>query len=377
MIRLGVVGCGRVTESRHLPALRRVPSIEVVALADVDEERLHNVAGAFGVAQRYTDYRALVEDKRVDAVAVCVPPALHSEIALATISARKHVFIEKPLALTLGECDLLSDAASRADSLTVMVGFNMRWHRLVREARERVRRGDLGKVKLARTLFVSGVRNRSGYPGWRRRRESGGGAILELGVHHFDLLRFVLGSDAREVYATSAAEDEAAVVSMIMSRDEHTVTSLCEGTGENHELEIYGERGWLRVSCYRADGFEQVAAGQYPGSIRGRVGKLKRTLLDLPRILRQARMGGDYVATYREEWRHFAHAVSNGRSPEATIEDGRHALEIALAAWVSTETKRAVSIVSEDLVATTEPASLPDAVSFVPTFPPEKQTHTV
>jgi predicted dehydrogenase len=173
-VRVGIVGCGRVTETRHLAALRGVRGVEASALADVDAARLSRVADACGVARRYADWRGLVRDENVDVVAVCVPPALHAPVALAALDARKHVFIEKPLALTLEECDLLDAAVERAGGPKVAVGFNMRFHRLVREAREHVERGRLGRVKLVRTVFASGMRARPEYPEWRRRRESGG-----------------------------------------------------------------------------------------------------------------------------------------------------------------------------------------------------------
>jgi predicted dehydrogenase len=343
-VRVGIVGCGRVTETRHLAALRGVRGVEASALADVDAARLSRVADAYGVRRLYEDWRALITDENVDAVAVCVPPALHAEVALAALDAGKHVFIEKPLALTLEECDLLDAAAERADGLKVAVGFNMRFHRLVREAREHVERGRLGRVKLVRTVFASGMRARPEYPEWRRRRESGGGAIFELGTHHFDLVRFVLGEEAREVYASCDETDETSVVALKTDGDVQVVTALSEGTAEGHELEFYGERGSLRVSCYRADGIERLDAGQYAGSVRTRLNSLTRTLRALPRVLAPARRGGDYVNSYAEEWRHFAEAVRGRARVSATLEDGRRALAIALAAAESSRTGRAVKI---------------------------------
>jgi len=333
-----------VTETRHLAALRGVRGVEAVALADVDAARLSKVADAYGVARRYEDWRGLVSDEPVDAVAVCVPPALHAEVALATLDAGKHVFVEKPLALALEECDRLDAAAARSEASKVTVGFNMRFHRLVREARETLARGELGRVKLVRTVFASGTRARPEYPEWRRRRESGGGALFELGTHHFDLLRFVTGQEAREVYASCDETDETSVVTLKTDGDVQVVTALSEGTCEGHELEFYGERGWMRVSCYRADGIERLDAGQYAGSVRARLDNVARTLRALPRVLAQARRGGDYVNSYAEEWRHFAEAVRGRVEVGATLEDGRRALEIALAAAESSRTGRAVKI---------------------------------
>lgn len=343
-VRVGFVGCGRVTETRHLSALRGVRGVEASALADVDAARLSKVGDSYGVARRYEDWQRLVRDEQVDAVAVCVPPALHAQVALAALDAGKHVFIEKPLALTLEECDRLDAATARAEGLNVTVGFNMRHHRLVREARDTLARGELGRVKLVRTIFASGTRARPEYPEWRRRRESGGGAIFELGTHHFDLVRFMTGQEAREVYASCDETDETCVVTLKTDGGVHVVTALSEGTSEGHELEFYGERGWLRVSCYRADGIERLDAGQYAGSVRTRLNNIARTLRALPRVTAQARRGGDYVDSYAEEWRRFADAVRGRARVSATLEDGRRALEMALAAAESSRTGRASKI---------------------------------
>jgi predicted dehydrogenase len=167
-VRVGFVGCGRVTETRHLAAFRRVRGVEAVALSDVDAARLSSVAERYGVARRYEDWRGLVEDERVDAVAVCVPPALHASVALAAIDAGKHVFIEKPLALTLDDGDSLVAAAARAAGLRAAVGFNMRLHRLVREARASIARGELGRVKLVRTIWARTTSTSSGSRSGRR-----------------------------------------------------------------------------------------------------------------------------------------------------------------------------------------------------------------
>lgn len=153
-VRVGFVGCGRVTETRHLAALRGMRGVEASALADVDAARMSKVGDAYGVERRYEDWQRLVRDERVDAVAVCAPPALHAPVALAALEAGKHVFVEKPLALKLEECDELDAAASRAEGLKVTVGFNMRFHRLVREARDTLARGELGRVKLDRKSVV-------------------------------------------------------------------------------------------------------------------------------------------------------------------------------------------------------------------------------
>jgi myo-inositol 2-dehydrogenase/D-chiro-inositol 1-dehydrogenase len=344
MIRLGIVGCGNVTQLRHLPALRRVSGVKVSAVSDINPARLDHVAGQFDAVRRYTDYRQLIEAGEVDAVAVCVPPQLHAEVTLAALEANKHVFIEKPLALSLEECDLLRACAARHVALKIMVGFNLRWHRLVRAARETIRRNELGEIKLVRSVFTSGVRLSDDFAEWRMRQQSGGGALFELGVHHFDLLRFLFEKDVEEIYASSLSEGETAIVAARLNGGTQVVSAFSEGTGENHEIEIYGERGWLRVSCYRADGLEQFGAAEYPDALMTRLRGLTRTLLKVPRMIRQSRRGGDYVASYEEEWRHFVGAITHDSPVASTLTDGRRALEIALAAWEANTTKRAIRL---------------------------------
>src|SRR3954451_12464186 len=110
-IRLGIVGCGAVTQRHHLRALKRVPGVKVVALADQDTTLLERLAAEYRVSERYATYRELVQAGNVDAVAVCLPPHLHAEVALAALEQGKHVFIEKPLALNLADCDRLIEAS--------------------------------------------------------------------------------------------------------------------------------------------------------------------------------------------------------------------------------------------------------------------------
>lgn len=341
-----------MTETRHLPALRATRGAQVVALADTDAERLERVASRFRIAGRFADCEEMLRGAELDAVAVCVPPRVHSAVALAALEAGKHLFIEKPLALSLRDCDLMIERAAATDSTNVtkttkaMVGFNMRWHALVREARACVARGELGRVKLVRTALTSGVRKGSDFPAWRARREEGGGAGFELGVHHFDLARFLLGSEADEVFA-DWTDDETATVALRMSDGAQVLSAFCEGTVESHEIEIFGERGRLRVSCYRSDGLERFGAGDYAGSVGVRLRGLARTARSLPRMLARARRGGEYVSTYAAEWRHFVAAINEDARVESTLEDGRRALEIALAADESSRLRRAVKLGGE------------------------------
>src|SRR5690349_2371236 len=106
-VRIGLVGCGRAAGALHLPALAQVRGARVAALVDVEPGRLDALLARCPGAAGHADYRALLDDPGIDLVAVCVPAARHAEIAAAALRAGKHVFVEKPLALTLDDCDRL------------------------------------------------------------------------------------------------------------------------------------------------------------------------------------------------------------------------------------------------------------------------------
>jgi predicted dehydrogenase len=333
-IRLALVGCGEVTDEKHLPALRRLGDVSVVALADADAGRLDRVADRFAVPARFPDVHALLEAvPDLDAVGVCVPPAVHAEVAVPALRAGKAVLIEKPLAASLAHCDLLMDEARRA-SAVAMVGFHMRWHRLVRRARAVIDSGALGRLEAIRAIWYS-PRSDTGLPDWKRHRELGGGALVEIGVHHFDLWRHLLATEVSEVYALSrhgARDDEAVVVAGRLANGMLASAALSERASHEIEIEVSGDAGRLRIGCQRFDGLDLYATDETSGMLGPRIRKAADTAARLPGGLARMRRGGDYADSYRAQWRHFVDCARTGRPPASTLEDGRRALQVVLAA---------------------------------------------
>jgi predicted dehydrogenase len=329
-----LVGCGEVTRFKHLPALRRVPGVDVVAVADLDAQARDSAAEQFGIGRRFPDVGALLNGAEVDAVGVCVPPSRHAEVALAALAAGKHVWIDKPLALDRGQCAALEEAARRAN-LRVMAGFHMRFHRLVQAALPLVHNGVLGSIESIRSVWNS-PRADDGLPAWRRRRAEGGGALIEIGVHHYDLWRFLLGSEVREVFARSrdgTREDECAVVSAVMAQGALAVAVLSERAGHAIEIEISGDCGRLRLDLLRFDGLELYSAKDVPGRPATRLKRLRSFFEALPAgVASAAGAGSDYMDSYRAAWRHFIRAIAEDRPVQPSLEDGLRATEILLAA---------------------------------------------
>jgi predicted dehydrogenase len=343
-VNVGIVGCGRVTGLRHLPALARIPDAQVVALADVDEDRVEALARRHGVAARYGSHAELLEDERVEAVAVCVPAALHAGMVVPALESGKHVLVEKPLALGLEDAELLRAAGAGSPS-TTMVAFNLRWHRIVRRARELVLGGALGELEAVRTVFTSSFDYRDVAPPWRFRRDAGGGALVEMGPHHFDLWRFLSGLEVEAVHASTRSDDDddvTAVVSGVLEGGVRATTLLSQRSTNANEVEILGSRGRLRVDLYRFDGLDVQLGRGFRGDLAGRVRGLARTVAAAPAYVPVARRGGHYVDSYRAEWLHFLDCTASGSPADPGFEDGVRNAEIVLAALESTSSGETV-----------------------------------
>ena len=345
-IKIGLVGCGRATLSLHLPALRNVPAVEVVALADPAGEALARAGSLAPGARLFADYRQLLELTSLDAVAVCVPAAAHAETGLAALEAGHHLFIEKPLALTLADCDRLITGAARSGR-TVMVGFNTRHHRLVRQARDLLRQEGIGAVELVRSSLTSWHET---LPAWRQTRATGGGVLFELGSHHYDVWRFLTGGEVKEVSAFSRSgpcDDEAATVIARLSDGVVAAGSFSQRTGQNNTIEVCGRQGRIGMSLYRFDGLECTDLATIPGNGRSRLAAARNLLRRLPAGIAAMRRGGEWAESYRSEWQEFAAAVRGGRPAAASLADGRQALAVALAAAESASTGRTVRLPSQ------------------------------
>lgn len=348
-IKVGIIGCGRVAEERHLPALQYHKNIQVAAAADTDTDRLNRIADQYGIKRRFADYRALLDLADIDAVGVLTPTPSHAEISLSVLDSGKHLLIEKPLALHLSECDELI-ARQRDSACKVVVGFNLRWHRLVRRAYAFIQAGQLGEIKAIRSVYTH-YRDGNSAPDWHRKQKYGGGITFNESIHHFDLWRYLLGSEIEEVYSSNRPspfyEDETQVTQACLANGVFATGVFTFKTSPNSEVEIFGEKGRLYLSLYRFDGFQFFPYNLYPGDIGDRIKKALTTLREFPRIIPIIRRGGDFAATFYSLWGHFIDSINQDKASGCSLEDGKRALQVALSALESAALKKPKKIKSE------------------------------
>jgi myo-inositol 2-dehydrogenase / D-chiro-inositol 1-dehydrogenase len=342
-LNIGILGCGRVATTWHLPVLRKLEQAKVRAIADVDSGRLQQVGERFNIERRYPNVEGLLKDSEIEAVAVCVPAQFHADAALAVLESGKHLFVEKPLALNLEDTERLMKKGS-AGSQIAMVGFNLRWHRLIRQSKKILEHQELGELKLLNTFHTSGTRHLGNLAEWRKKRASGGGVLIEQAVHHFDLWRFLLQNEVEEVFATTQNQDESAIVSAKMTNGVLVSSAFSEGTAEDNDLMFYGRKARLALSVYRFDSLEILPFSKNRGDIPTRLKTMIAKIKQSPHMLRQFYHGGDFITSYENEWRHFIDCVRNHHQPECTLDDGHKAVQIMMAVLESTRLNQPVKV---------------------------------
>jgi predicted dehydrogenase len=288
VLRVAIIGCGWAARALHVPALRRSRVGQVVAASDP----LEHARAAVSPRRHFGDWRDMIASVACDAVLVATPPDLHAAAVLAALAAGRHVLVEKPVAVTLGDARRIADAA-RHSGRTVVVGFNQRHHADFRALRHRIARRAPGTPASVHVRWSTGAG--LGTRPWIGSRSTGGGAIADLGSHVFDLWRFLTDDEfaVTDVHSTSVTIDDERATIAARTRG---------GVGLSADLSLVGEDRF-DVEL-RLDGARDVVRPY----------------------------GRAFQRSYDDLWRAFAAAVRGDESPVATVEDGVASLACVLAA---------------------------------------------
>lgn len=200
-LRVGMIGAGTIAQRLHLPALQRVAGVEVVALAEPNQARLQECADNFGIERGHTDYQEMLARGDLEAVVVATPNLFHAPATIAALEAGCHVLVEKPMATNAADARRMAEVA-RARGKVLTLNLPRRFAAPYRAARALVDAGDLGEIYAASASLV----RRTGIPGYgswfTTAALSGGGAMLDAGIHILDVALWILGEP--QVVAVSA-----------------------------------------------------------------------------------------------------------------------------------------------------------------------------
>ena len=356
-VRLGIVGCGSIARA-HAAALRFLSDdgiVRVVAAADPDPAGVEQVAQIYGpIEHTGADGRAVIEHPDVDAVVNITPTRFHREYIAAIAAAGKPCFTEKPLAPTF---DVVQDIVGivRAAGMPMQVGFQSRFHPLIRRIRAMVSSGEVG-APMAYTLrddqFWPTGAVVPGHSNWRSdRAEAGGGALLEHSIHSCDILVWLFGPVER-VYATTrsmfgySVEDTAALTVEHRSGVIGNLVTVFNGVQHREErrFEVFFEQASLECTTDFVIGAPEdsflVHRGDEPHAQRYDVDALRRETFaadgfdpDRPVFVYQ------YFAHHA-----FASALQAGRAPSPDVDDAWRAHVLVEAAYRSAAARRVVEM---------------------------------
>jgi predicted dehydrogenase len=308
-VRVALLGSGWIADF-HARGVLEHPGAELVAAANWREESLDALAERHGIPRVTTDWHELAADPLIDAVIVATPNALHAPQTVACLEAGKHVLVEKPMARTLGEAETMR-AAAAASGARLMVAHCWRFHADVLALRDRVAAGELGEIVKTRGY---GVHAGWGPSGWFTDPElAGGGALLDMGVHAIDTARFLLGDPSPETvcasigtrYGSYAVDDDGV---LLIGWSNGTTSTVESGWWHPHrggleaETELYGTAGYARIWDFtdEPEGYEHCAQPMYSAQVA-----------------------------------EFIDAVSEGRQPRPSGEDGAVVMDVVDRAYRS------------------------------------------
>ena len=205
VVRLGVLGAGFIGRI-HLRCFSNIEGVELAGLFDVDKELAAKAAEEYQVEKIYDSSDVIIEDEDIDAVVLGVPNKIHKPLAIQALKAGKHVLLEKPMALNGTEAREIYQAQQQSGKL-LMMAHQMRWTWTNREIKKIIQKGALGKIYNVKVGWF----RRKGIPGWgswfTRMAESGGGPLIDIGVHMLDLSIFLMGNPKPiSVYGSIYAE---------------------------------------------------------------------------------------------------------------------------------------------------------------------------
>lgn len=336
-LRFCLIGAGRAGLVHAVNITQRIKGAKLAAICDASPEALARTGEQLGVERRYTDYREAVSQPDIDAVVIVTPTFLHAEIACAAAARGKHIFLEKPMAITVAECEAINAAVAKA-GVKLQLGFMRRFDGSFLRAKEVLDSGEMGRV-----VIIKSTGRGPGLPSpWMYDIVKSNGILAEVNSHDFDTIHWLVGDDIRRVYAEAGnfkcpdakAEyprfyDNAVVNLRFNGGTIGVVNGTCPAHyGYDARVEVLCEKGLLRIGHVEETGFTQVTVD---GNVKESSVKSWRTL---------------FKDAYLAEMEHFIACVRTDTPPRVSGMDGLKVVRAVIASNQSLLTGMPVELAS-------------------------------
>ena len=281
-VNFAIYGCGFIAGT-HADAVLGMKEASLVGCADIKKEAAIAFAERYGITA-YADFEVMLNAPEVDVVCICTPSGTHADLAIAALEHKKHVVLEKPMAITYAECERIIEASDRTGAKVAVIS-QLRTSDGIRRAKEIIDSGALGRLVLC-DLYMKYYRTPDYYKGsWKGTKAmDGGGALMNQGIHGIDMLITLVGMPKRikSMVGTKVHDIEVEDTAVALLEFENGAFGVVEGTtsvtpGQNRRMELHGTRGTMiitenTVTSLVIDGVEQVEDVGAVGAHDGRNG---------------------------------------------------------------------------------------------------------
>ncbi len=328
VVKWGIIGAGDVAEYKSGPPLYQVPNSRLVAVMRRSEDKIKDFARRHGVERYYTNVDDLLADPEVNAVYIATPPHVHPELSIRAAEAGKHILLEKPMALSVEACEQINTAC-RKHNVQLIIAYYRRFFPLVQQMKTLLDRGAIGRPVRARALHTGFYSPKEdGERAWVTDSSIGGGGfMMDAGIHRFDLFAHFFGqaTDVSAFADTVHFDFEVDDSSSVIIRFENGVHASAE----------FNWNAGLAL-----DEFE----------ILGTEGRIFTQHLGKAELVLESASGREYFKlpppafVHHNLIAHFVDALRSGEQNQLPGEEGMKASEICLAAYLSSEERRIVSL---------------------------------
>lgn len=345
-IKWGIIGCGGIADRRTLPGMMLSDKVELVAVMDANKEVAEKCKEKYGAKYAFDKFEDVLAVSEIDAVYIASPVFFHKEQAIKAAQAKKHILLEKPVALTVSDAEEIKKACEE-NNVKISIGFLMRFHGYHQKIKEIIAEGKIGEIVSMRGQFTCWYPDIDG--AWRQKKAmSGGGALVDMGIHVIDLIHYISGLKAVEVAAFNQTQTFGYEVddssNLIMKMDNGSVAYVDSNfnipdAASVAKLEIYGTKGSI------------VATGTLA---QDEVGDVKILISDDNLEYDASQQRGELVPVslegtplgnmYTKEVEGLCDAIINNSSVPVSVESAIYDQKVIEAAYKSSEEKVFVAV---------------------------------
>ncbi|KAA0965487.1 Gfo/Idh/MocA family oxidoreductase [Sporosarcina sp. ANT_H38] len=350
MLKVGVIGGGSISEF-HINPYMKNDEVELVALCDSNEQRLVKVGERYSVTELYSNYEELLRNSEIDAVSICTWNNTHAVIAIAALEAGKHVLVEKPLCMTVEQAEAVESAVKKSGKI-LQVGFVRRHGDNTKLLKQFIDQDELGEIYYAKASCLRRLGNPGGW--FSDQSKSGGGPLIDLGVHMIDICWYLMGkprpvSVSGNTYSKLGNRSHIQNLSFYQAADYDPALNDVEDLANalirfdngaslfvDVSFTLHAKEDELYVKLFGEKGGAEIEPEL------AMVTEKNNTILNItPQI---DNLSFDFEKAFRNEINHFVDCCSKGKESIAPVADGVQVMKMLNAVYESAKTGKEVYV---------------------------------